>query len=159
MVVGLVTTFLGPILYQRSGDATDHARNTHVHRLSWRITWVILLVTLTGVVVTLTIHEWIFRLLVAAQYREISYMLPWVVLAGGVFSAGQMLGLKLMSEMKPAKMISAKIITALLGVSFNIYGASVLGLQGVVGALIAFAVVYLTWMIWLTHGTAFSQAN
>lgn len=156
IAAGLITTFLGPILYQRSGGATDHVRNAHVHRLSWRITWVILMVTLTGVVVTFTIHEWIFRLLVAAQYREISYLLPWVVLAGGLFAAGQMLSLKLMSEMKPAKMISAKIITALLGVAFNIFGASAAGLHGVVGALVAFAAVYLTWMIWLARGTAFS---
>jgi O-antigen/teichoic acid export membrane protein len=157
MVTSLAMAFLGPIMFQRSGDATDETRNANVHRLSWWITWVILVMTVTGVAITFVLHEWIFRLLVAAQYRESSYLLPWVVLAGGLFAAGQMLGLKLMSEMKSAKMVSAKIVTALLGVAFNIYGASLAGLRGVVGALVAFSVIYLTWMMRLTPKTAYSQ--
>ncbi len=73
----------------------------------------------------------------------------WLVMAGGIFAAGQMLALKLMSEMKSTKMVLAKIVTALLGVSFNIYGASVAGIPGVVGALVAFSLIYLAWMILL----------
>lgn len=157
MVTGLAMAFLGPILYQRSGDATDHARNARVHRLSWRITYVSLIVTAIGFIITFAMHAWIFRLLVAAQYRQISYLLPWIVLAGGLFAAGQMLALKLMSEMKSAKMTSAKIITALLGLAFNIYGALVAGLLGVVCALIGFSAVYLTWMICLARGAAYLQ--
>jgi O-antigen/teichoic acid export membrane protein len=157
MVTGLAMAFLGPILYQRSGDATDHARNAHVHRLGWQLTYVCLMATGTGFVITFTMHEWIFRLLVAAQYRQISYLLPWIVLAGGLFAAGQMLALKLMSEMKSAKMASAKITTALLGLAFNIYGASVAGLSGVVGALIAFSAIYLAWMIWLARHCRFTR--
>lgn len=149
LVAGMAMTFLGPILYQRSGDATDYARNAHVHRLGWCMTFGSLIVTLLGVIIACTMHEWIFRLLAAAKYREVSYLLPWFVMAGGIFAAGQMLALKLMSEMKSAKMTSAKIGTALLGVSFNLYGASVAGLPGVVGAKVAFSLIYLAWMILL----------
>ena len=74
-----------------------------------------------------------------------------VSLDGWLFASGQILALKLMSEMKSARMTSAKIVTALLGVAFNVYGASVAGLAGVVAALIAFSVVYLAWMIWLAQ--------
>jgi O-antigen/teichoic acid export membrane protein len=151
IITSLFITFLGPILYQRTGDATNQARNVNVHRLVWRITLISLMVTLVGVVITFTMHELIFRLLVATEYRGISYLLPWLVMAGGMFAAGQMLSLKLMSEMKSAKMISAKIGTALLGVTFNIYGAYVAGIQGVVGALIAFSTIYLAWMILLAY--------
>lgn len=147
LVTGMAVTFLGPILYQRSGDTTDHARNANVHRLSWRMTFISLMVTFLGIIIAFTMHEWIFRLLVAVEYRKISYLLPWLVMAGGIFAAGQMLGLKLMSEMKTAKMVSAKIVTALLGVLFNIYGALVAGLPGVVGAVVAFSLIYLAWMI------------
>lgn len=153
--IGLATvlamTFLGPILYQRSGIATDHTRNTSVHRIAWRITFVSLLMTALAFVFTLLLHEWIFHLLVDTQYHSVSHLLPWMVLAGGVFSAGQMLALKLMSEMKSASMTVAKIGTAILGVGLNVYGASQFGLQGVVAALVAFSTIYFLWMAWLAQ--------
>jgi O-antigen/teichoic acid export membrane protein len=152
MLTAMVMTFLAPILYQRSGDATDQARNARVHRLVWAMTFASLTVTLAGVVVAVLAHDWLFRLLVAAEYRHASYLLPWAVLAGGIFAAGQVLALKLMSEMKSSRMATAKIVTALLGVGFNVYGATVAGLPGVVAALVAFSVVYLAWMVVLANG-------
>lgn len=146
LATGLIMSFLGPILYQRSGDATDHARNANVHRLSWQMTRLSLMVTLLGFVITIAMHEWFFRLLVATQYRGSSYLLPWVVLAGGLFAAGQMLALKLMSEMKSTAMTKAKISTALVGTLCNVLGAALAGIQGVVGALVAFSVIYFVWM-------------
>jgi len=151
LATGMAMTFLGPILYQRSGSAADHTRNTSVHRIAWRITFVGLLVTALAFVLTFSLHEWIFHLLVAAKYHAVSYLLPWMVLAGGVFAAGQMLSLKLMSEMKAAAMTVAKILTAVLGVGLNIYGASRFGLQGVVAALVAFSSIYFFWMAWLAQ--------
>ena len=151
LATGMAMTFLGPILYHRSGSAADHARNTSVHRIAWRITFAGLLMTALAFVFTFLLHEWIFQLLVAVKYDAVSYLLPWMVLAGGIFAAGQMLALKLMSEMKPAAMTAAKIVTAILGVGLNIYGASQFGLQGVVAALVAFSGVYFFWMSWLAQ--------
>ena len=156
MVTGMVMSFLGPILYQRSGDATNHARNANVHRLGWQITHLSLMVTLIGFAITFAIHEWIFRLLVGPEYRESSYLLPWVVLAGGVFAAGQMLALKLMSEMKSSSMTTAKIITALMGILFNVIGAAFAGMHGVVGALVAFSGIYFIWMATLSRRLSLS---
>jgi O-antigen/teichoic acid export membrane protein len=150
LATGLMMSFLGPILYQRSGDATDRARNANVHRLSGQVTLLIVLLTITGVLLALLLHKWIFRLLVASEYRSVSALLPWVVLAGGLFAAGQMMALKLMSDMKSAAMTTAKIITASLGVLLNIYCASVAGLPGIVGALVGFSSLYFLWMAFLT---------
>ena len=149
LATGMAMTFLGPILYQRSGSATDLSRNISVHRIAWRITYAGLLMTALAFGLTLLLHEWIFGLVVAAKYHGVSYLLPWMVLAGGIFAAGQMLALKLMSEMKSAVMTTAKIVTAILGVGLNIYGASWFGLQGVVAALLAFSTLYFFWMLWL----------
>lgn len=151
LITGMAMSFLGPILYQRSGNATDSVRNTSVHRIAWRFTIVGLLVTALASMTAFFLHEWIFHLLVAAKYHAVSYLLPWMVLAGGVFAAGQMLALKLMSEMKSVTMTIAKIVTAILGVGLNIYGASQFGLQGVVGALVAFSGIYFFWMAWLAQ--------
>ena len=146
LATGLIISFLGPILYQRSGDATDHARNANVHRLSWRMTQLSLMVTLFGFALTFFMHEWLFSLLVATEYRSSSYLLSWVVLAGGLFGAGEMLGLKLMSEMKSAAITKAKITTALVGIFCNVIGAALAGIQGVVGALLVFSFIYFVWM-------------
>ncbi len=157
LATGMVMSFLGPILYQRSGGATDHVRNASVHRIAWRITFVGLLVTLLTFFLTFILHEWIFQLLVAVKYRTVSYLLPWMVLAGGIFAAGQMLALKLMSEMKPAAMTIAKIVTAVLGVCFSIFGASQFGLEGVVVALLVFSCIYFFWMAWLAQHPPVSE--
>lgn len=146
LVTGLASGFLAPILYQRSGDATDHSRNANVHRLCWRVTHISLMVTLLGFAITFAMHEWFFHLLVATKYRSSSYLLPWVVLAGGLFAAGQMLGLKLMSEMRSSAMTTAKIVTALIGILFNVFGAALTGIHGVIGALVAFSSIYFVWI-------------
>lgn len=146
LITGMAMSFLGPILYQRSGDATDYARNTNVHQLGWRMTYLSLIVTLLGFAITFTLHEWLFNLLVASVYRGSSHLLPWVVLAGGMFAAGQMLALKLMSEMKSSAMTTAKIVTALIGILLNVIGAALAGMQGVVGAMVAFSGIYFVWM-------------
>lgn len=151
LATGMAMNFFGPILYQRSGSSMDSNRNISVHRVAWRITIAGLLLTALAFVVTLLLHEKIFHLLVAPSYHAASNLLPWVVLAGGIFAAGQMLALKLMSEMKSAAMTTAKTVTAILGVGLNIYGASQFGLQGVVVALVAFSSIYFIWMAWLTQ--------
>ena len=151
LALGMAMTFLGPILYQRSGSTTDQNRNRDVHQIAWRITFAGLAITALAFVFTLFLHEGIFQLLVATKYHEVSYLLPWMIVAGGVFSAAQMLALKLLSEMKSAVMTTAKIVSAIVGVFLNIYAASQFGSQGVVFALIAFSCIYFFWMVWLAQ--------
>ncbi len=155
LVLSLSMTFLAPILYQRAGDATSAQRNQNVHQAIWRITIAALLLTGLAALTTAILHEWLFRLLVAAEFRLISYLLPWVILAGGVFAAGQMLSLKLMSEMKARELLVPKITTALVGIGLNILGASVAGVEGVVAALVAFSIIYLAWLIVLARSKGF----
>lgn len=153
LATGMVMTFIGPILYQRSGNATDHARNASVHLIAWRMTFVSLLVTALAFILMFSLHEWVFHLLVSAKYHAASYLLPWIVLAGGIFSAGQMLSLKLMSEMKTSSLTIVKITTALIGVLCNVLGAIYFGMEGVVGALVVFSVIYFVWMAVIARNT------
>lgn len=146
MATGLMATYISPILNQRSGDATDHARNANVHKIAWRITQCSLVLTVLGFLLVFGLHEWIFSLFVAAEYRSVSYLLPWVVLAGGLFAAGQMLSLKLMSDMKTAAMLRPKLITAIAAVFFNLFGAYIASLHGIVAAAIVFAAFHFAWL-------------
>jgi O-antigen/teichoic acid export membrane protein len=149
LVTGMAVSFLAPILYKRSGDGTDYSRNTNVHHFCWRLTYISFFITLIGFVITLIMHKWLFQLFVASEYRGISNLLPWVVLAGGFFATGQVLALKLMSEMKTIAMATVKIVTALLGLLMNIIGAVLAGMKGVVIALVIFSSIYLVWLVLL----------
>jgi len=151
LVLGLVMTFLAPILFSRSGDARCDARNQNVAEIVWRITLASLLVTAVAVIAAVILHVWIFSLLVASEFRWISYLLPWVILAGGIFAAGQVLSLKLMSEMKARELLIPKIMTSLIGIGLNVLGASIAGIEGIVLAMIVFSVIYLVWIILLAR--------
>ena len=147
LLSGIAASFLAPIFYQRAGDASSEQRNTDVNRISWHITWWSLGITLVAVLVALLAHGTIFRLFVAPQYHSVSGMLPWVVLAGGVFAASQTLSLALMSKMKTRLMMPAKIGTAMAGVLLNIAGAYWFGLAGIVFAGVFFSILFFSWIL------------
>ncbi len=143
---GMVTQFLAPIYYQRAGDASNIQRNASVNNLSWRLTKLSLVVTSVVFLMALHFHVQIFSVLVAKEYASVSYLLPWIMLAGGVFSAGQTIALNLMSQMKTRAMMAAKIVTALLGVAFNFAGAYWYGTAGIVIATVLFSMLFFLWM-------------
>jgi len=149
MVVGLMTNLIGPIMFQRSGDTADSSRNVGVHKRAWQMTAIALLSTLLACLFAYLFHDWIFRLLVAAQYRSVSYLLPWMILAGGLFSAGQVLSLKLMSDLNTKALLWPKIVTSLVGALLSFVGAYFAGVTGVVFGAVAFSVLHLVWLGWL----------
>lgn len=147
IVTGLAAGLVAPILYQHSGDATDPQRNAHVHRMAWQLAFISLVGTLIGFGLLYFAHTWVYALLVATPYRNNSYLLPWVVLAGGLFATGQILALKLMTDMRPKTMSVVKIATAVVGIVCNLVGAIFFGLKGVVAALVVFSLLYCLCMV------------
>ncbi|MEJ7759401.1 MAG: lipopolysaccharide biosynthesis protein [Gemmatimonadaceae bacterium] len=143
-----------PILYQRAGDGTDRRRNAGVNRLSWRLGWMALGVTGVAFLLSLVLHGLIFRIFVAPEYRSVSHLLPWMMLAGGAFAAGQAISFDLMSQMKTRKLIPVKVVTGMLGIAANFAGAYWYGVAGVVGAAIVFSISYLVWMAALSKHEA-----
>lgn len=151
IATGMAVTFLGPILFQRSGDATDADRNAEVHWLSWKLTYLALLLTGFATLLVFAAHEWLFSIFVGSEYRTLSALLPWFVLAGRLFAAGQTLTLKLMSEMNTRAIASPKIVTAIFGVILNVVGAVIAGLDGVAAALVLFSGCYFLWIVVLAR--------
>lgn len=146
MATGMAVQLLTPIFYQRAGDASDKQRNANVSNLSWRLTGFALGVTGVSFLVALMLHTQIFRILVGKQYASVSYLLPWMLLSGGIFASGQTITLNLMSQMKTHAMAKAKIMTAIFGIVFNYIGAYLFGINGVVSAGVLFSVFYFLWM-------------
>lgn len=144
---GMVVQFFCPIFYQRAGDASDSERNVRVSKLIWRLSNFILGTTGFVFLIAFLFHVPIFRIFVAKQYGTVSYLLPWMLLAGGMFAAGQTITLNLMSQMRTRAMMTAKITMALLGVLFNIMGAYLFGIKGIVLASVLFSALYFLWMV------------
>ncbi|MFZ4702568.1 MAG: lipopolysaccharide biosynthesis protein [Candidatus Methylumidiphilus sp.] len=151
LLTGMTMQFLTPILYQRAGDARDSGRNADVTDLCWKLTWLSLGVTLVGFLVTLILHDFIFRVFVNVNYRLVSYLLPWMILAGGIYASGQSLASNLLAKLKTREMMAAKIVTALFGLVFNFIGAYWLGITGIICAGVLFSVMYFLWMVVLVN--------
>jgi len=151
LITGMALQFLVPILYQRAGDASDGRRNAKVNRLGWQLAWVTLGSTGVVFVGTLWLHAPIFRILVAKEYSSVSYLLPWMILGGGLFASGQALASNLQAQMKTREMIAAKITTALAGIALNLAGAYWYGITGIVSAGVMFSLLYLIWMAMLVR--------
>lgn len=157
LVSGMVVSFLAPIFYQRSGDASDAGRNAYVNRMSWKIAWWSLAFTLGAFLAAFFFHALLFQLFVAAEYRVVSGLFPWVILAGGVFAASQSLSLGLMSQMKTRNMMSAKIVTAIVGVLLNLAGAHWFGIAGIVYAGVVFSILFFSWILLVFRSEALSS--
>lgn len=146
LLTGMLTQFFAPILYQRAGDASKPARNANVTFLVRRMEVAALSFTIVVFLSAALLHNVIFRVFVSPQYGGVSYLLPWMILAGGVFAAGQTLALRFLSEMRTAELLRVKIATAVLGVLFNGVGAYFGGVEGVIFAAGCFSIVYYLWM-------------
>ena len=146
MASTMAMQFLAPIFYQRAGDASSSRRIADVNKLSWNLVGFSLGATAAAFVLALLFHRQIFWLLVASEYATVSHLLPWMLLAGGIFAAGQAIALNLMSQMRTQAMMAAKIATALVGVALNFAGAYWLGTSGIVFAGVLFSVLYFSWM-------------
>lgn len=146
MASSMINAVLAPVLFARAGDATDAARVRDAVRLNGRATMAVFGLTAIGVAAAAFLHPLIGRLLLAPEYRAVTYLLPWMVLAGGIYAAGQIASFAMMIGKRSAALRAPKIITALIGVGLNFAAAKWFGIPGVIGASVAFAVIYAVWV-------------
>jgi len=142
----VISQFMAPILFRQAGDTTDPVRWDRTSRMTHFLIVASIVNTLILFLATFFFHRQIFNILVAAEYRSVSAFLPWLVLSSGLFTAGQMASLLIMSAMNTRKLILPKITTAITGIGLNFLGAMWFGLPGVVGASLIFAVFHLVWI-------------
>lgn len=151
LATGAVGQFLSPIFYQRAGDATDKIRNADVKKLIWRFAGFAFALTSLTFIVIFLFHSQIFWIFVDKKYANVSYLLPWMFLSGGIFATGQILTSNLMVHLKTQTMMVVKIVTALLGIAFNFIGAYWYGIPGIVVANNLFSILYFIWIVVLSN--------
>jgi O-antigen/teichoic acid export membrane protein len=136
-----------PVSFARSGDGSDASRVEASRKLNLSLLLIAAGVTLLLLLTLGLFHGFLFRLLVAREYRSVSVYLPWMVLAGGLFACGQMAALDAMSRGQTQSLILPKVGSAVFGIGINIAGAFYWGLRGIVFANVAFGLIYLASMI------------
>ena len=151
MAAGSLVQLLSPILFDRAGDASDPRRMKSVNDTSGRLVAIVLGLAAATALMSAMAHRRLFELLVAEEYRHASYLLPPMVLAGGLFAAGQVAALPLLSEQRTQPLLAPKVLTAIAGIVLNALGAWWFGVPGVVGAGAVFSSAYLAWVLILVR--------
>lgn len=146
MISGVATTLIGPILFMKSGDGTNLERNSSVRKITVILALVATGITLFCSVFTYFFHEIIFKIFVAKEYQSVSYLLPLMVLSGGLFSTGQIFSLKLMSDLNTKLLLLPKIVTTFLAVTLSIMGAYYGGIKGIVISSVIFSLTHYLWL-------------
>lgn len=146
LLTGFFVSLINPILFERTSSNFNESSNLKVRIFLFRVVLTCFVLTVVSVIFTFLFHSWIFSFFVGDQYQSKSYLLPWVVCSGGLFAAGQIISLNHMNELKTKKLIAPKIITALIGVFCNIFGAKFYGVEGVVFSLVFFSMIYFFWL-------------
>ncbi len=137
--------FVTPIIFARAGDGSDRSRVAAACRLNERLPLLFLLGTVVLSGLMFLLHQLVGSLFLGSAYRNASYLLPWMVLAGGIFAASQLATIGLLSSAKTRQLIAPKVVTSLLGILFVAFGAWRFGLEGVAGGLIAFSCSCCVW--------------
>ena len=150
LIAGLSVQLLGPVLFHRCGDGTDPSRVAGVGRMIDRLTLGALVLTLLATCLAAVCHTFLFGLIVGERFRQTSFLLPPMVMSGGLFATGQIAALALMSTSESKRLIAPKIGSACFGVPVTFLATFLGGMAGTVYALVLSAALYCAWVVWLS---------
>lgn len=119
-------------------------------RNAWQATRALGMICMSGTVIVTALafffHDLLFALIAGSNYREVSYLLPFSLLAGGLFSTGQGLELFLLSGTSTIQLLPVKIATSIIGAVGSFIGAHLAGIEGVVIASVIASTIFCIWM-------------
>lgn len=153
MIGGMAMQLMSPIIFNHAGNGVDIENVAHCRRMASRLAIACLAVTMLAALAAQLLAPTIFSWIVPQSYWSATPLLPLMVMAGGMFTAGQFASLAIMSEQSPQSLILPKIATAVVAIGFNVGGAYLYGLRGVVMAGVSFSIIYAVWMIGLANDT------
>jgi len=147
MAAGMFMSFLTPILFAKAGAATDHDRIRNTHRVVIRIALIGFGFTLLFAGISVFIHGYIFRLLVASEYRQMSMYMPYVILSAGIFQVSLALGVIIAVENQTRRFLPLAIIGNGGIAALNFYLTYLWGMQGLIASMVIGAAIHCTWML------------
>jgi O-antigen/teichoic acid export membrane protein len=151
LVSDAIAATVAPVLFARAGDGSDQLRLKRAQGLNTVVVGCTFGITLIGVLVGYGFKDRIIGLVVGPRYREIAPLLPWAMLAGGLFGSAQVAVLRILMTADTRVLIAPKIGTAIAGILLKVAGAYLMGLSGVVAATVMFSILYLVWVMALNR--------
>ena len=147
IAIGVLTVFLQPILYAQAGDTSDKSRRDSVEEIVRKLVFVGFGMTLSLIVVACWAHDVIFRILTAPAFYSISYLLPWMVAAGGTFGVALVASSRLFALMSTKEAMPASIGSSLIGILAIFFGTYWFGVMGAVCGMFIHALSYLCFIL------------
>lgn len=147
LATGLLVSLVSPILFQRVGDATEHARVQAVYDMTRKIAILVMVVTVVCAIFVRVFHDLIFQLLTNERYHAVSHLMPWFVIAGGFQACHHILGMRITATLQVQSIVAPQILSALVFVMCNLVGAYYGGLRGLVYGFVFASLLYLSWML------------
>jgi len=147
----LFMSFMTPILYARVGDPRNHARVANVRLIVFRIAGIGLGATLLIAGIAVVTHDWVFRWLVAEQYREISALMPLIVIAAGLLQSSIALGTILATTNQTKLVLPLAICGQTIIIIANFLFAWEWGVNGLIMSMLGGAVLHFSWMFYIVQ--------
>jgi O-antigen/teichoic acid export membrane protein len=146
----LILSFVGPILFSRAGDLSDHQRVAQVRTAVVRLAVAGLVCTALAASMAVLWHGQIFAILVARQYQSVSGYMPTVVIAAGLIQVSSVLGLFLSATNQTRRVLPLATVGNIIVILLNIFLTFAFGFGGTITALLCGAAFHLVWMYRLT---------
>lgn len=143
MILAVMAQYFEPIIY-RKAEQDCNSKNPSSSNAMIN-TMVLGSITLTATA-TLTAYlgcEIIFTIFTDKSYHSAAIYLPIVVASGGLLATGNALAIKIQASKLSSRLLFPKVAMSICAVLFNIVGANIDGLRGVVLAGLASSIVYL----------------
>ena len=147
LLMGGLSKFLAPVIFSRAGAGEDAGRVGEARRISRFLVASAVSLTLLATAVAALAHEQVFALLVAPEYRGVSWLLPLQVLGSGLFAASQAASMQSMLAANTRALLTPKIASASIGTVLNVLAAWRYGLPGVLYAGVLYGAISFLWIV------------
>lgn len=139
---GFLISFLNPIFFGHAGDGSDGHARQRVQRLNGRISLGMLATVLAAFVAAWLLKPLAAAVLVAPAYRSGVWMLPWLVLTGGLYATARQFLVSAYSGMESTAVLPATAAGGLLALALYFGGGRLAGLPGIIGGGVCFSVLF-----------------
>ena len=136
-------SFLYPIFFSMAGDASTSDQNSRVQVLASRVVLISLILTIIVVLLSYFFGDNIFNLFLNHKYQAAAKYTPLLVMAGCIFSIAQIYSTKILSLLRPQKILSASIISSIVGIVSSYVGVFYFSVLGACISMLIHAITYL----------------
>lgn len=152
LISGFLDQFISPIIYERVANKKDS--NFNYENGFWNIIKLSFVFLFSMIIVSVFLeifHMSFFSLFVSDAFIKVSYLLPFLWLAGSFFGAGQLMTLYIYAFKNSKVLVKLKISNAVFGILLNISGAYFYGVSGIIIALLTTNIAYFISVIYVSY--------